>query len=189
MKRVALFASGNGSNAEAIVRYFDGHDRIWAAKLYCNNPNAGVLQRAKYLDIDTLVFNKNDLYNNGRVLGDLIEQKIDWIVLAGFLWLMPGDIIQQFNKKIINLHPALLPKYGGKGMYGMNVHRAVLENKERESGITIHLINEEYDSGPILSKYRIFVREKEDLTSLSTRIHQLEHHYYPREIEKIVLTN
>jgi phosphoribosylglycinamide formyltransferase-1 len=141
MKKIVLFASGSGSNAEKIVLHFKENERINVVKIFTNNPNAKVLDRAKNLKVPTQIFNRQEL-NEGKVLEQLNEIQPDLIVLAGFLWKFPDYIIKEYPNKIINIHPALLPNYGGKGMYGMNVHQAVLDNKEKETGITIHYVKE-----------------------------------------------
>lgn len=188
MIKVAIFASGSGSNAEAIVNHFKGNPLLKVAVIYCNNPGAGVLERAERLGIPVNLFDKNDLYNNHRVETQLKEDGISWIVLAGFLWLMPGEIIENYKERIINIHPALLPKYGGKGMYGMRVHEEVVRAAEKESGITIHLVNEEYDSGAVLLQKRVFIRPGTSAPILAGNIHRLEHEYFPPFLEKYILS-
>ncbi len=188
MKTLAIFASGSGTNAAAIMDYFNGHKMVSVAHIYCNNLDAGVIEKAQMRDVPYTVFGKNDLYNNGKIQESLIENEIDYIALAGFLWLMPGDIISTYKGKMVNIHPALLPSYGGKGMYGMRVHEAVLEANEKESGITIHLVNEEYDTGGILFQARLFVSPHMSPSQLALGIHRLEHYYYPRFLEKFIIS-
>jgi len=184
--KIAIFASGNGSNAENIIKYFKNHEKISVELVLTNNPNAYVIERAKNNNVKCLIFNKYDLYTSDNVLNILKENNIDFIVLAGFLWLIPESIIKNYPKKIINIHPALLPKYGGKGMYGMNVHKAVIENKEKESGITIHYVNEKYDEGDIIFQEKIEVLPSDTPESLANKVHELEYKYYPVIIENVI---
>jgi len=186
MINITLFASGNGSNVEAIFDYIKTRkldnlsrvDSIQINSVFTNNDNAYVIKRCEKLRIPYFIFDKEEL-NNGIVLSKLIEIETDFIALCGFLLLMPKDIIDYFPKKIVNLHPALLPKYGGKGMYGMNVHREVIKNKERFSGITIHYVNEKYDKGDIIYKVRKKIMATDTPETLANKIHSLEHKFYP----------
>ena len=184
MISIAIFASGNGTNAENIMRYFNNHTCLQVTLLLCNNPKAKVLERATLLNKKCFVFNKHDLYESDALLKKLQEEAITHIVLAGFLWLIPENIIHAYQNKIINIHPALLPKYGGKGMYGNNVHEAVLSNGEKESGISIHFVNSQYDDGAILFQAKCSVEVNDTVDSLSTKIHTLEQLHYPSIIEK-----
>lgn len=181
---IAIFASGSGSNAENIYNYFLDSNKITVTTLVCNNPNAGVINRFLYKDIEIILIEKKDLSDS-----DFIEnlKEIDLIVLAGFLALVPKELIAAFPKKIINIHPALLPKYGGKGMYGDHVHKAVIENKEKEHGITIHYVNEEFDKGEIIFQEKFEISSDENLDSLKTKIHNLEFKHFPKIIEKLFL--
>ena len=181
-KQIAIFASGSGSNAENIYNYFQGSN-IHIKYLVCNHAIAGVLTRFEHKEVEILLVSKTDLKSE-----EFIQKlkDIDLIVLAGFLLLIPPILIQSFPNKIINIHPALLPKYGGKGMYGDHVHRAVLENKEEFHGITIHYVNEEFDKGEIIFQERFKVTEDDNLTSIQAKIHQLEFEWYPKIIEKIL---
>jgi phosphoribosylglycinamide formyltransferase 1 len=188
MKSLAIFASGSGTNAAAIMDYFHGHKMVSVVHIYCNKTDAGVIEKAQHRKVSYTVFDKNDLYNNGMIQESLKEREIDYIALAGFLWLMPSDIISTYKGKMVNIHPALLPSYGGKGMYGMHVHEAVLEAGEKESGITIHLVNEEYDTGGILFQARLFVGPQMSAGKLAMGIHRLEHYYYPRFLEKFIIS-
>jgi phosphoribosylglycinamide formyltransferase 1 len=188
MKSLAIFASGSGTNAAAIMDYFRDHTGIRVVHVYSNKPNAGVLARASERGIASTVFCKDDLYNNGKIRQMLKDQQVDCIALAGFLWLVPGDLILEYKDRIVNIHPALLPAYGGKGMHGLHVHQAVLDTGEAESGITIHLVNEEYDAGGILFQARLFVRPEMTAQELAHRIHRLEHFYYPRFLERFIST-
>ena len=185
MKKILLFASGSGTNVENIIRYFQEKKTAEIAAVFCNNPNAKVLERAKNLDVSTFVFTKDELHSNA-VLEKLWEYQPDLIVLAGFLLQFPIAIIKQFPN-IINIHPALLPKYGGKGMYGMNVHRAVLENKDLETGITIHYVNENYDEGAIVFQKTISIQDCTSAEEVASKIHQLEQEHFPQVIEKLIL--
>lgn len=187
MTNLAIFASGNGSNAENIIRYFKKlNDNIVVKLIITNKPNAYVIQRAIKHNIDYKIFTKPHFQNPIDIIQTLTEYKINFIVLAGFLLLIPKEIIELYPKKILNIHPALLPKYGGKGMYGTNVHNAVLKNKEVESGITIHYVNEKYDEGQIIFQAKCPVFSTDTVESLEERIHVLEYLYYPQIIEKIV---
>ena len=180
---IAVFASGEGSNAENIVNYFKGNDAVNVVLIVSNKAGAGVLQRAEKLEVPHLISQREEL-NNPTFLLLLEQQKIDLIVLAGFLLKIPTYLIAAFSDRIINIHPALLPKYGGKGMYGDQVHKLVLLNKERQSGITIHLVNEHYDEGKILFQKSCKVITNDEVRDLAERIHQLEYQYFPEIIEK-----
>ena len=182
--RLAVFASGNGTNVENIAHYFKRHETIHVYEVFSNKADAYVHERAKKLAIPSNTFGKDAFVHYG-FLEKL--QKIDYIILAGFLWLIPQQIIKAFRNKIINIHPALLPKYGGKGMYGAHVHRAVIEGEEKESGITIHLVNEEYDKGQILFQAKCAIEEGETVDSLEAKIHQLEYEHFPKVIEEYIL--
>ncbi|MEI7594276.1 MAG: phosphoribosylglycinamide formyltransferase [Bacteroidota bacterium] len=186
MKRIVLFASGSGSNVQRIVEYFSDNNDVEILKVYCNKPDAFVLKRAENLKISTLTFSRSDFYENKLVLSDLFELNPDLIVLAGFLWLIPSDIISKFPNKIINIHPALLPKYGGKGMHGINVHKAVKDNNEKESGITIHFVNEKYDDGNIIFQAKFNILPNDTAENIAEKIHQLEYEYFPVVIEEIL---
>ena len=185
MKRIVIFASGSGSNAENIIEYFWRRPSLSIQfEVYTNNENAGVVDRCRKLHIPCMLFDKT-LFNSKDFL-DVIGQP-DLIVLAGFLWLIPEYLVEQFPNKIINIHPALLPAYGGKGMYGDKVHQAVLDNKETQSGISIHYVNKNYDEGKIILQARCDVDEKDDIKSLSKKIHELEYTYFPIVIEKLII--
>jgi phosphoribosylglycinamide formyltransferase-1 len=186
MKRIVIFASGSGTNAQRIAEHFKDNPFISIDRIYCNKKEAYVLQRAKKLGIPTLLFNRDDLKKPEGVLRQLQVDNPDLIVLAGFLWLIPDFIIKQYSNKIINIHPALLPKYGGKGMYGNFVHQAVIDNDERESGITIHYVNEFYDEGMVIYQSKCPVLNSDSPDSLAAKIHQLEHKHYPETIAKLL---
>jgi phosphoribosylglycinamide formyltransferase-1 len=187
MIRIAIFASGSGSNAENIINYFKGNQDISVSLLLTNNSEAGVIKRAKKLNVPILIFTKKNFSESSQIIDILINQKIDWIILAGFLWLVPSPMISAFPNKIINIHPALLPKYGGKGMWGHFVHEAVVSNKEIESGITIHLVNEKYDEGEILFQAKCDILESDTALEVANKIHELEQQYFPSIIEKRIL--
>lgn len=185
---LAIFASGSGTNAENIIRYFQKHD--YKFKIYCNNPHAGVLKRAQNLSVPFKIFNQKDFYQTDSIIQDLIEQKIDLIVLAGFLWLIPEIMVKKFEQKIINIHPAILPNYGGKGMYGMHVHQAVYQDfisgKINETGITIHWVNEKYDEGKYILQVKCPLQKGDNPETIAQKVHELEYKYYPLVIENIL---
>ena len=189
MKRIAIFASGNGTNAQRIAEYFSDHPGILISIILSNKKEAYVLERAKKLDISTFVFDRDEFYNTKEVLKKLKKKKIDFIVLAGFLWLIPDYILKEYTGRIINIHPALLPKYGGKGMYGERVHKAVIESGDKETGITIHLVNERYDEGKIIFREKVAVVEDDTPDTIAEKVHRLEYKYFPviieQEIDKI----
>jgi phosphoribosylglycinamide formyltransferase 1 len=187
MKRIAIFASGSGTNAENIVKYFKNSKLILVSTVLTNRPDAYVIERAKRQNIECLVFTRSDFYESDRVLELLLHRNIDFIVLAGFLWLIPQNLLSEYPDRIINIHPALLPKYGGKGMYGMNVHQAVISNKEWESGITVHFVNEKYDDGQIIFQASCKLDAGDSAQSLANKIHILEYEHYPKIIERVVL--
>ena len=184
--KAVIFASGNGTNATHIIKYFDSKDTVSIDKVLSNKENAYVHKRAKSLGIPSSFFSK-EAFKESSFLKNL--QDIDYIILAGFLWLIPKYLIQAFPDRIINIHPALLPKYGGKGMYGDHVHRAVINAGEEESGITVHLVNEEYDKGEVLSQARCKVKKEDTPDSLAQKIHQLEYEHFPRVIERYIMEN
>jgi phosphoribosylglycinamide formyltransferase-1 len=187
IKKIAVFASGSGTNAENLIRYFSNSESAKVELVLCNNPSAGVIDRAKKLDVPCLVFNRKDFYESGSVLKLLTDKEIDFIVLAGFLWLIPKDMIAAFEKKIINIHPALLPGHGGKGFYGMNVHQSVIDSKAITSGITIHYVNEHFDEGEIIFQAACYVTKEESPQSLAKKIHALEHTWFPVVVEKLLM--
>lgn len=186
MKKIVIFASGSGSNAEQIATYFNEKKTAQVSLILSNNPKAGVLERAKKLQIPSIVFDRLAFYKSDIILQVIENQQPDIIVLAGFLWKFPEHIIQKFPNKIINIHPSLLPKYGGKGMYGNFVHQAVIDNNETESGISIHFVNEHYDEGAIIFQAKTTVETDETTESLAQKIHQLEYVHFPKEIEKLI---
>jgi phosphoribosylglycinamide formyltransferase-1 len=183
---IAIFASGSGSNAENIVKYFRNHRNIRVALILSNREDAYVLERAKNLDIPAVYLSKNDFRNPDVILPKLSSSKIDFIVLAGFLLLIPYFLIEAYPDRIVNIHPALLPKFGGKGMFGSNVHRAVLEAGEKESGISIHYVNENYDEGRIIFQSAFEITPEMSLEKLESKIHEEEYRHYPPVIEKTI---
>jgi phosphoribosylglycinamide formyltransferase-1 len=187
LKQIAIFASGSGTNAENIVRYFNKGNLARVAVILTNNKNAFVIDRAAQMNVACKVFNREMLYKTNEIPELLKSMNIDLIVLAGFLWLVPDNLLKVFPGKVVNIHPALLPKYGGKGMYGHVVHDAVLKSGDRESGITIHYINEKYDEGEIILQARCEVNPAWSADELAEKIHELEYFHYPRVIEKILL--
>lgn len=187
MRKIAIFASGAGTNAENLIKYFSNRNSAAVSIVLSNKREALVLKRAEALGVRSLFFDRSDLYENGRVEGYLSEFNIDFIVLAGFLWLIPAEILRRFDRRIINIHPALLPKYGGKGMYGERVHEAVIANKEKESGITIHYVNQKYDEGDIIFQAACSVEPNDTPATLASKVHRLEYEYYPAITENIIL--
>jgi phosphoribosylglycinamide formyltransferase-1 len=186
MKNIAIFASGSGTNAENLIRFFRtspiGRVRI----VLTNRPGAGVIKRAQSLEVETVVFNRDQFYGSDEVLDLLIERGIDFVVLAGFLWLVPESLLKAFEDKIVNIHPALLPKYGGKGMYGDKVHNAVIEAGDSESGITIHYVNHKYDEGDIIFQARCSLEPGDTPGSLAEKIHDLEYAHFPGVVEALL---
>ena len=188
MKKIVIFASGSGSNAENIIQYFARKPEFCVKKIYCNVPDAYVLERAKKYHVPTCVFTREEFRNPDKLLHQLQEEETDFIVLAGFLWLLPACITTAYPNRIINIHPALLPAYGGKGMYGHHVHEAVIAAGEKESGITIHYVNEHYDSGAIIFQASCPVLPTDTPDTLAARVHELEYTHFPRVIEETLRT-
>ena len=188
MKRIAIFASGSGTNAQRIIEYFQNiKDKINISLILSNKEDAYVLERAKKFDISSFVFTAKQFKETDIVINELKKNQIDFIVLAGFLLKVPDVFIKVFPEKIINIHPALLPKYGGKGMYGSHVHEAVIEAKEKESGITIHYVNEHYDEGQIIFQAKCKIDENDTPEILAQKIHTLEYEHFPKVIEKLLI--
>ena len=187
-KNIAIFASGEGTNAQNIIDFFKTSDTINIALIVSNKSTANVLNRAKQANIPSILINRVDFYDSNKTIEQLNSFNIDFIILAGFLWMIPENLIKAYPNKIINIHPALLPKFGGKGMYGMKVHYAVIEAKEKESGISIHYVNEHYDEGKIISQHRCYISENETAETLAAKIHQLEYKFFPKVIEQVLLT-
>lgn len=187
MKKIAIFVSGSGSNAQNIIEYFRKKNTGKIVCIFCNKPDAYVITRAKNFQIPVHLFDRPTFYNSDQVTRQLLQLNIDLIVLAGFMWLIPESLIAAFNNRIINIHPALLPKYGGKGMYGDNVHKAVVANHETETGITIHLVNNEYDKGEILFQAKTSIQKDATAEEVAASVHQLEYRFYPQVIEQYLL--
>ena len=185
-KRIAIFASGSGSNAQKIMEHFKKHLDAEVVIVLTNNPEAYVLQRADTFEIPSHIFDKNEFYKTNFVVDILKNLQIDLIVLAGFMWLIPQNLLKAFPNKIINIHPALLPKYGGKGMYGDRVHHAVIDAKEEESGITIHFVDENFDEGEIIHQSRFRIEAGDDLEMIKFKGQQLEHLHYPKVVEHLL---
>lgn len=184
--RICIFASGAGSNAKQIITHFFDHKSISIELIVCNNPNAGVIDIAKQFNIPILLIERKKFETSGYV-AELSSYNINFIVLAGFLWKIPKSITENYQNAIVNIHPALLPKYGGKGMYGQHVHQSVIGDGEKESGITIHWVDDEYDHGNIIFQAKCPVMDNDTSESLGNRIHQLEHAHYADVIENILL--
>lgn len=181
-----IFASGSGTNAENIIKYFEKHEHIQVVAVLSNKRTAGALRKAYDLGVKSLLFDKKALYHSHEILNLLKDINPDLIVLAGFLWLMPPHILEEFPDKFINIHPALLPKYGGKGMYGHRVHEAVIENKETQSGITIHYVNPKYDEGRVIFQESVDIESNDSPERLAEKIHELEYRYFPEVIQNLL---
>ncbi len=187
--KIAIFASGSGTNAEEIIKYFQNHDQIEVSLVLSNSPKAYVLRRAEQYNIPQFVFSRENFYKE-KIVDEILDAKgINFIVLAGFMWLIPERFVNNYKNKMVNIHPALLPKYGGKGMYGSYVHEAVVKNKEKESGITIHWVNSAYDEGDILFQAKCDVDVADTADDVANKVHKLEHVFYPRIIAKAILEN
>jgi phosphoribosylglycinamide formyltransferase-1 len=185
-KRIAIFASGSGSNAQKIMEHFKRNSEAEVVLILTNNPQAYVLQRADNFEIPSHIFSRHEFYETDGIIRLLKNLQVDLIVLAGFLWLVPPTLLKAFPNKIINLHPALLPKFGGQGMYGDHVHKAVLAAGEEESGITIHFVNEKFDEGEILHQSRFKIEPGDNLEMIKFKGQQLEHQNFPRVIESLL---
>jgi phosphoribosylglycinamide formyltransferase-1 len=183
---VAIFASGVGSNAQKLIEYFRNHSQIKIALIVCNKPGAGVLTIAQNEKIPSLLIEKEQFFRGNAYVDELKQHNVDFIVLAGFLWKVPVQLVRAFPQRIINMHPALLPNYGGKGMYGRFVHEAVIAAKETESGISIHFVDELYDHGHIIFQARCTIEAGDTPDSLAQKIHALEHEHYPLVVEKVI---
>jgi phosphoribosylglycinamide formyltransferase-1 len=186
MKNIAIFASGSGTNAENLIRFFRTSKSGRVSLVLTNRADAGVIDRVQSLGVETIVFNREQFYNSDELVTLLFERDIDFVVLAGFLWLVPDSLLESFKNKMVNIHPALLPKYGGKGMFGSRVHASVIDNRESESGITIHYVNKEYDEGNIVFQARCKVKSDDTPETLAVRIHQLEYEHFPVVVEKLL---
>lgn len=186
MKNIAIFASGSGTNTEKIIAHFQNNEGVKIVLIVSNKADAFVLKRAEKHQIPTIILNREEFNDTEDLIGHLHHYKIDLIVLAGFMWLVPTYLIRAFPDKIINIHPALLPRFGGKGMYGLYVHRAVLNAKEKETGITIHYVNEVYDEGKIIFQTRCTINKDDTPETLAEKVHQLEYEHYPVVIERFL---
>lgn len=186
MKRIIIFASGSGTNAENLIKFFHNRDNASVIQVLTNNPHAKVIDRCNKLKTSCLSFNRTAFYKTTHVLDILKNSNPDIIVLAGFLWKFPEVILNAFPNKVINVHPALLPKYGGKGMYGMHVHNAVVANNETETGITIHYVNEHYDEGAIIFQAKCEVNPLDSAEDVAAKIHELEMEHFPKVVEKLL---
>ena len=187
MRNIAILASGSGTNAENIIKYFSNSKTAEVKLVLSNRREAFVLKRAEAFKVKSCFFDRNDFYTSGKVLNILAENRIDFIVLAGFLWLVPGSLLEKYEGRIVNIHPALLPRYGGKGMYGEKVHNAVLANHDAESGITIHYVNKRYDEGDIIFQAKCKVENNDTADSLAARVHALEYEHFPEVIENLII--
>ena len=188
MRRIAIFASGTGSNARRIIEHLEDNQTIEVSIIISNKATAKVLDMGLQYSINTLVVDRSSFYDTQSVLLALQDNKVDWIVLAGFLWLIPIYILQAFPDRIVNIHPALLPLYGGKGMYGSNVHKAVKTAGDTVSGMTIHLVNEKYDEGAIVFQGRVDIFSTDSADDIAAKVLKLEHEYYPTVIEGLVMS-
>ena len=186
VKRIAIFASGAGTNAEKIIEHFELHRDAQVTLLVCNREDAGVVNIAREHGIEILIISREIFFSENSIVKELQERGIDLIVLAGFLWLIPVQLIKAFPNRIINIHPALLPKFGGKGMYGKKVHEAVLAAREKESGITVHYVNEHFDEGEHIAQFSCDVNEDDSIDSLAARIQELEHRHFAEVVEKLL---
>lgn len=186
MQRIAIFASGTGTNTVRIIEYFKGHSNIGVSLVLSNKADAPVIEKANAHGIETFCFNRGQFYETNDVVEKLQASKIDFVVLAGFLWKVPDNLLRTFPDRIINIHPALLPKFGGKGMYGMNVHRAVKESGETETGISIHLVNEEYDKGRMLFQAKCAVAANDTPAMIAIKVHEMEYVNFPVVIEQFI---
>lgn len=187
MTKLAIFASGSGSNAENIINYFKEFDTVKVSLVLTNNPSAGVIERGRRLNVPVIIFSKTIFTQTDDIVNLLKENGIDWIILAGFLWLVPQNLVEAYPNKMINVHPALLPNYGGKGMWGHHVHEAVVANGEKESGITIHYVNEHYDEGKVIFQAKCSLDETDTADTLAAKIHELEYEHFPKVIEQEIL--
>jgi|TARA_B110000008_G_scaffold144677_1_gene146471 phosphoribosylglycinamide formyltransferase-1 len=184
-KRIILFASGNGSNAVNICQYFEHVQNIDVTEVYTNNSKARVINKLTFFGIKTNVFNKV-AFTDGELLSEIKSKKPNLIVLAGFLWKIGSDWVNEFSNKIINIHPALLPKYGGKGMYGKHVHQAVKENHETETGITIHYVNEAYDEGEVIFQAKVTIENEDSIETIASKVYELEQANFPKVIQNLL---
>lgn len=183
---IVIFASGSGTNALNLIRHFKNSDKARVVAVFCNKPEAGVIAKAEGEQVPVVMFSREDLLHEGRLDRELQRFQPDVIALAGFMWLFPERLVRRYKNRIVNIHPALLPAYGGKGMYGDRVHRAVLANGEKKHGVTVHLVNEHYDEGAVILQESFPVTESDNLDSISRKIHEIEYRIYPRAIEQVL---
>jgi phosphoribosylglycinamide formyltransferase-1 len=186
MKRIAILASGEGTNAENLINYFRTSNSGRVVLVLTNKPGAGVIARARTLEVETVVFDREQFYQTGGIVALLQERRVDFIVLAGFLWLVPSQLLKAYEGRVINIHPALLPKYGGKGMYGNQVHQAVIESGDSQSGITIHQVNQAYDEGAVIFQATCPVEKNDTPESLASKVHSLEYSHFPVVVEELL---
>jgi len=186
---IAIFASGSGSNAQKLMEYFKDHEDIKVVLLLSNTSKAYALERAKNFGVPTYTFNRNSFYTTSEVVDELKKNDVKWVILAGFLWLIPENLLKAYPDRIVNIHPALLPAYGGHGMYGMNVHKAIALAKEKESGITIHLLNERYDEGEIIFQAKCSLEESDTAEDIAHKVQLLEHEHFPKIVEQLINKN
>lgn len=187
MLNLSIWASGNGSNAENIINYFENNQDIQIKHILCNNASAGVIERAKRLGVPCHVFSRKEFSESEKIFNILLSDDIHFIILSGFLQMVPSVIVATYRNKILNIHPALLPKFGGKGMYGMNVHKAVIAASEIESGITIHIVNNEYDKGRIIMQAGFTIEPCDTPETIAEKVHALEYKHFPKVINDFVL--
>ena len=188
MHSIAIFASGNGTNAENLIHFFRNSDIAKVSILICNKETAGVVDKARKLNVPVFIADNEACADGSTLISALSERNIDWIVLAGFLRKVPQNIIDAYRNRIINIHPALLPKFGGQGMYGRFVHEAVVTAQEKETGITIHLVNEEFDKGEILGQFSVSLDPADSAEAVALKVQELEHRHFPSEVERIIKT-
>jgi len=187
MKNIAIFASGSGTNAQNIAEYFRNSDKARVSLILSNKHDAYVLERARKLGIETHVFDRQEFYESEKILDILHRYETDLVVLAGFLWLIPSYLLAAYPNRILNIHPALLPRHGGKGMYGDKVHQAVIAAGDKKTGISIHYVNDHYDEGQVIFQEAFDVLGTDTAESIARKVHQLEYEHFPRVIEKVVL--
>jgi phosphoribosylglycinamide formyltransferase-1 len=186
VKRIAVFASGTGTNAKNLIEHFELHRDAQVTLVVCNRADAAVVPMAHEHGVETMIVSREEFFSEHSIVQDLKDRGIDFIVLAGFLWLIPAQLVSAFPNKIINIHPALLPKFGGKGMYGKKVHEAVLSAREKESGITIHFVNENFDEGKSIAQFSCPVMETDTVEKLASRVQELEHKHFAEVVEKLI---
>lgn len=187
MKNIVILASGGGSNAQKIMAHFQNHHLGRVVAVFSNRAKAGVHEKAKDYGVPSFTFDRKQLYETQEIVDQMKDLQTDWVILAGFLWLVPANLIENFAGSIVNIHPALLPKYGGKGMYGHHVHQAVKDNGEKESGLTIHFVDPEYDKGQIILQARCAIEPSDSPKDIARKVLKLEHYFFPRAIESLLI--